>query len=98
MIKGLRILLFALCGALALAAVVLFFVQWNEGETASRNARTLLDASGIKLVATATESAPGTQPTDTIPDSVPSTQTPTDTAVSVPPRLKGYKVIARPKE
>lgn len=46
--KRLRILLFALAGALLLAAAAVFVIQWNEGEEAAKKAQELLAQSGME--------------------------------------------------
>jgi flagellar basal body-associated protein FliL len=55
--KTLRIVLFSVAGALAVAAAVVFIVLWNEGVTAGQNAQAVLDASGLMPETTETSSA-----------------------------------------
>lgn len=85
--KHVRIFLFAASGALAIAAAALFFVLWTEGETAAKNAETLLEASGIEpAVSTSSE---GSQ-TD-----AENTQDSSKTGGAFETELEGYCVIAR---
>jgi LPXTG-site transpeptidase (sortase) family protein len=85
-VKRLRMLLFALCGALLIAAGALFLIQWQEGEMAAHNAQALLENSGIKPD-TSSASAP-----QEIPASAPESA---KTSAPLPSDLQGYDVIAR---
>jgi sortase A len=87
--KTLRIILFSLAGALAVAAAIVFVVLWNEGVTAGHNAQNLLEQSGLKPGVARTpsageESAASTQEGQTQPS-----------ATIEAPEIQGYTVIAR---
>jgi len=85
--KTLRIVLFSLAGALAIAAVIVFLVLWNEGVTAGKNAQAVLDASGITPLTSASVSPSGTSAEQPGSSASP--------AATLQPELKGYSVIAR---
>ncbi len=82
---GIYIILFALCGAFAIAWTVVFLVQWNEGETAAKNAELLLEAGGIRPPAAASTAGPQADEA--------GTALPADSAPSL--QFQGYSVIAR---
>lgn len=84
--RTLRIVLFSLAGALAIAAAIVFVVLWNEGVTAGQNAQAILDSSGIapQRSETSAGASAGTSATNA------STPQPT-----LMPQLDGYTVIAR---
>ncbi len=46
--KSTRVVLFSLAGALLLAAVAVFAIQWNEGEAAAQKAEELLSEAGMR--------------------------------------------------
>ena len=58
--KNIRILLFILSGVLAIAAVVVYIVLWNEGTAAEQKAQALLAASNIGTSAEPLPLASGT--------------------------------------
>lgn len=83
-LRGIRIALFILCGAFALAAAFFFRVQWNEGETAAQNAEMLLKAAGINPAAAVSTAEP--QPDARAADTG---------GAALPAGLQGYSVMAR---
>ncbi len=86
--KTLRIVLFSLAGALAVAAIVVFTVLWTEGVNAGRNAQAVLDASGLTPQASGADSSSGTSPSA-------EGQSSAAPAPTLTPELQGYDVIAR---
>jgi len=62
-----------------------FLVQWNEGETAAKNAELLLEAGGIRPPAAASTAGPQADEA--------GTALPADSAPSL--QFQGYSVIAR---
>lgn len=91
--KRVRVLLFALAGALVLAAASVFLIQWNEGEAAGEKAEALLNEIGMQPSASAdpfpTASGVYDQPEE------PDVQNGEDIAGILETELKGYTVIAR---
>lgn len=91
--KRLHIALFALAGALLLAAVAIFAIQWNEGEAADENAKELLSEVGMQTVT----------PSDPFPEvsevydqpGEPDMQSGEDITGILETDLQGYTVIAR---
>ncbi len=88
-IRNMRITLFALACALALTAGGIFYAQWQEGETAARNAQALLNASGV------TASASITSNPESAPAAGASAASAQATSSALPSDLQGYTVIAR---
>ena len=84
--KTMRIVLFSLAGALAIAAAIVFIVLWNEGVTAGQNAQVILDSSGLtpQTSEMPAEASAGTSAADA--------STPLPTLMH---ELDGYSVIAR---
>lgn len=84
--KRLCIFLFVLSGVFALTAAAVFYVQWNEGVQAERNAKALLAQNNLTSIQSDEE--PGgvaEQPT----------KTEEELAALFETTLKGYTVIAR---
>lgn len=91
--KRLRILLFALAGALLLAAVAVFAIQWNEGEAADENAKELLNEVGMQT-ATPSDPFPEVSGVYDQPEE-PEVQGGEDITGILETDLQGYTVIAR---
>lgn len=91
--KNIRIVLFALAGALLLAAIAVFAIQWNEGEEAAQKAEELLNEVGMQPSAASdpfpTASGVYDQPEE------PDVRNGEDIAGILETELKGYTVIAR---
>jgi sortase A len=91
--KSTRVALFVLSGALLLAAVAIFAIQWNEGEAADENAKELLSEVGMQTAA----------PSDPFPEvsevydqpEEPDMQSGEDITGILETELQGYTVIAR---
>ena len=86
------VFLFALAGTLLLAAVLIFVVQWNEGETAERKAGRLLSEASLE---------PSPSPSELFPKGAyvqpeqPDAQGEEEIKGLLETELKGYSVIAR---
>ena len=89
-----RITLFVLSGALAFTAGGIFYTQWQEGETAERNAQTILSTSGVAAsvsITSAFTSSPASAPAPADSAEPPAQPTPSP----LPSDLQGYTVIAQ---
>lgn len=88
--KTARIFLFALSGALMIAAAAIFLIQWNEGEEAANKAEQLLGEISVQ-----------TSAADPFPSGVyaqpeaPDAQDEEDITTLLGTELKGYSIIAR---
>jgi LPXTG-site transpeptidase (sortase) family protein len=88
--KATRIFLFALSGALLLAAVLIFVIQWNEGETAQNKAEQLL----AEVSFGPSDAEPFTTGAYEQPEQ-PDAQGEEEIKGILETELKGYAVIAR---
>lgn len=96
--RGTRTFLFALSGALFIAAAVVAAMQWNEGRQAEQNAERLLSAASIHPSASPAPSMPPAGPAETVAyvqPETPDAQSKQEVANLLETELKGYTVIAR---
>jgi LPXTG-site transpeptidase (sortase) family protein len=91
--KSTRIILFALSGALLLAAAAIFLIQWNEGEAAAEKAEELLTEVGMQPSALS-DPFPAVSGVYVQPQE-PDVQSEEDIAGILETELQGYTVIAR---
>lgn len=90
--KATRIFLFALSGVLMISAVLVFVIQWDEGETAGKNAEQLLNETSFGP--SAAPSGPFPEGTYAQPEQ-PDAQGEDEIKDILETELKGYSVIAR---